>query len=224
MCDRQVVTTGNICQACARHLPWVARACQRCGDGSRQLALLDGCCGRCLLHAPPFQSCHGLFHYQSPVDQLLTAFKYHERLDIGFALSALLAQRMQDHYRGRPRPDVVLAVPLHVNRLRTRGYNQALESARVVARRLQIPLCLAGVQRVRDTQPQTAMVAAGRRSLNLRGAFRVDDRFTASQTPFVALIDDVVTTTATVRTLGLALVEAGVSRIDVWCLARASRG
>ena len=118
-----------------------------------------------------------------------------------------------------PRPEMLVPVPLHPHRLRTRGYNQALELARPVARRLALPLQVRAARRQRDTAAQSGLGAVARRR-NVRGAFAVDAAVAGRR---VALVDDVVTTGHTVRELARAVVAAGAERVEVWCLARAPR-
>src|SRR3546814_7526919 len=115
------------------------------------------------------------------------------------------------------RPQALLAVPLHRARLRTRGYDQALELARPLARALVIPLLPGALVRSRATSPQSELDAARRRR-NLRGAFSVapDTRLPAH----VALVDDVMTTGATLHAAAIALRRAGVMRVDAWVCAR----
>jgi ComF family protein len=107
---------------------------------------------------------------------------------------------------------------LHVSRLRERGYNQAFELAKPVARALGVPIARDRLARIRATPAQTGLDAAARRR-NLRGAFAVSRG--GSLPKHIALFDDVVTTGATVRECARVLRRAGVERIDVWALARA---
>jgi ComF family protein len=118
------------------------------------------------------------------------------------------------------RPRAIVPVPLHRSRLRRRGYNQALELARPLARSLDIPLWCGGLRRIRATNAQTELTAVQRRR-NVRGAFTV-----ASHGPppdHVAVLDDVCTTGATLAECARVLQRAGVRRVDVWALARALR-
>jgi ComF family protein len=113
-------------------------------------------------------------------------------------------------------PEVLIPVPLHVHRLRQRGYNQALEIARHLSRQLQIPLDTYSCQRVLDTPHQQGLSATERKR-NLKQAFRVNKPLGYRH---VALIDDVMTTGTTLNILAALLRRQGVERIDNWCLAR----
>jgi len=116
-----------------------------------------------------------------------------------------------------PRPDAIVPVPLHPSRLRRRGYDQALELAKPIARELGIPLLANALQRVRATAPQSEL-DAGARQRNLRRAFAVKDG--AELPAHVALIDDVMTTGATLNAAAKVLRRAGVARVDAWVCAR----
>ena len=114
---------------------------------------------------------------------------------------------------------MILPVPLHGARLRERGYNQALEIARPVARALDVPLDYQSLVRVRATVPQTGMTLAARRK-NLRGAFAWRSG-TEVQDRRVALVDDVMTTGSTVQAAAQCLRTAGAQEVEIWVIARA---
>ncbi|WP_460731478.1 ComF family protein [Lysobacter tyrosinilyticus] len=208
----------DLCAACADDLPWNCCACPCCavplpvpavcGDCLRREATL-GRRGR----APALDGVYASFVYAAPLDRLLPRFKFHR----DFAAGALLAQLMAEFAAGRPRPEAVIPVPLHRARLRRRGYDQALELARPLARALDLPLRDDLLQRVRRTAPQSELSAAARRR-NLRGAFAV--QASASLPDHAVLIDDVMTTGATLWAAAAALKRAGVRRVDAWVCAR----
>ena len=223
VCGRSEGNPNNLCDVCASELPWIQQACNRCGVAASVIPILDNCCGKCRVSPPPFNTCRGLFHYQAPIDKLITGYKFNARFEFGFALSFLLAQRMQLHYQYDERPDLILAVPLHSKRLRERGFNQALEIARVVSRQCMIPLSKAVIARFRETAPQTEIGSRRARALNMKAAFSLKQQRVLENVKYVAVIDDVVTTMATVISLSDVLLRAGVERLDIWCLARASR-
>lgn len=223
VCGRLVATSANLCLACADELPWITRACAQCGNCSPDLPLVAERCGACRLRPPPFEHCGGLLQYRSPASRLLTGFKFNARFDIGFALAMLLADRMHRYYLQRPRPRLLIPVPLHRNRLRERGYNQSLEIAKWVSMQLRIPVCESTVERTRDTAPQTNLASSRLRAQNLRHAFRLKASSQLGDTGRIAIIDDVVTTMTTVKELSHVLAIGTVAHIDVWCLARAER-
>ena len=198
----------DLCACCRRALPCAASACPRCAV---PLAL-PGTCGDCLRRPPPLHAAHAAFSYAPPLDRLLPRYKFHRDLASG----RLLAQLMARAFAGCERPQALVPVPLHPARLRQRGYDQALELARPVATLLGLPLRAGLLQRVRATPAQSQLDAPARRR-NLRGAFQAASQ---SLPAHVALVDDVMTTGATLHAAATALRRAGVARVDAWVCAR----
>ncbi|WP_305805145.1 ComF family protein [Stenotrophomonas sp. YIM B06876] len=202
----------DLCADCRATLPWTAAACDRCAL-PLPLPVHGGVatlCGPCLQQSSPLQQTRAAFVYGAPVDALVRRFKFHQDLAAGHLLSRLMAEP----WRGAPMPQAIVPVPLHPARLRQRGYDQALELARPLARQLQLPLCH-GLRRVRGTAPQSELDAGARRR-NLKGAFVALPGVSAH----VALLDDVMTTGATLHAAATALRRAGVQRVDAWVCAR----
>ena len=223
VCGRSVSAKFAICDACVLNLPWITHACYQCGESGALPERSGSFCNKCLLSPPPFRFCSGLFHYRTPVDALLSGFKFHARFDAGHAFATLLAGRMDEYYGTQAKPELILPVPLHTNRLRTRGYNQALEIAKVVSSLCNIPVSTKLVTRSKDTAPQTEVDTAVARRRNMQQAFNVNDSVVRGNVKSVAIIDDVVTTMATVSSLSNALRQRHVEVIDIWCVARAHR-
>jgi len=135
-------------------------------------------------------------------------------------LGELFAEHLVNLYtNGSAKPDVIMPVPLHHRRLRERGFNQAVEIARIVARTLDIPLDLRSCTRPKLTQPQ-AELPADRRKQNVSGAFAFLPPTTYRH---IALLDDVMTTGHTVAELTKTVQKVSKSTVDVWVCARASR-
>jgi ComF family protein len=200
----------DLCAACAAALPWNRAACARCG---LPLPAPEPACRRCLRAPPAFAATYAPWRYAFPLDRLLPRLKFHGDLAAG----ALVAARMREALRAAPRPQALVPVPLHRARLRERGYDQALELARPLARGLGLALRTDLLRRTRATAAQSDLAAAARRR-NVRGAFVVD---TCAGVPaHVALVDDVMTTGATLGECARALRAAGVARVDVWVAAR----
>lgn len=200
----------DLCKACADALPWNRVACPRC---ALPLPLPAPACGRCLRRSPPLDAIHAACTYARPLDRLLPRFKFHGDLAAG----RLLAQLLVDACAPLPRPDLVLPIPLHRTRLRARGYDQALELAKPLARALGLPLRDDALLRLRPTAPQSELSAIARRR-NVRDAFVV--RSDAPLPAHVVLVDDVMTTGATLHAAAQALRRAGVQRVDAWVCAR----
>ena len=203
---------GTFCTACARLLPAPAHACARCA-----VALPAGAggyeCGDCQQTPPAFAATRALFPYCSPVSDLIVQLKYAGRLHIARRLGMHLAAGLASDAAC----DVLIPVPLHRTRLRTRGFNQSLELARPLAAKLKVPLLVRGIERTRITRVQAELPRAAR-AKNVRNAFAVTADLTGLR---VAIIDDVMTTGETVRALSGAVRQAGAAHIEVWVLARA---
>jgi ComF family protein len=213
LCGADGVAGRDLCAGCARDCAINAPCCPRCALPLETPAPL---CGECLERAPPFASAWVPYRYGHPLDLLEARFKFRNDLAAGRVLADLMVERAGID---RPeRPAALVAVPLHVSRLRERGYNQAWEIAKALSAALGIPLAGDLLVRTRATAAQTGLDAAARRR-NLQGAFVVAD---ARALPdHVALIDDVMTTGATLRECARALRRAGIARVDAWALARA---
>ncbi len=210
----------DLCQACAGDLIRNRLYCPRCALPLQAPAPL---CGECLLREPPFDAAFAPFLYGHPIDLLVTKLKFGRSLAAGRVLSELWLDAVTEVAPARP--DLFVPIPLHASRLRERGYNQALELAKPLARTLRIPLAERLLSRSKATAAQMNLDAKTRRK-NLRGAFEFhaqEFRATSTKHSHVALIDDVMTTGATLRECTRVLKRAGVARVDVWALARAPR-
>lgn len=197
-----------LCGACYTNLPRHHSTCPVCAaPGNNEI------CGACLQHSPAFDATLAALDYTFPVDKLIQAYKYHQQLALARLFGTLLRQAVSL----RTRPDVILPMPLHPARLRERGFNQALEIAKVIAKDLRLPLATHLAQRSINTLSQ-ATLAWDARKKNMRGAFVCDRNLEGMH---IALVDDVMTSGATLHALAKTLKRAGASHIDVWVVARA---
>ena len=213
MCQQQRCK-GTICEQCRNLLPTVQHACLQCG-----LALQDRyetVCGQCLQHPPDVDHTRSLFHYAAPVAQMICQLKFQQGLEYARSLGEIMADRLQQLEVGLPQ--VLIPVPLHPKRMRSRGYNQALEMARPISRQLQIPIDTQLCFRSRHTHEQSQLSLKDRQR-NMRRAFSLYAK--TRQYQHVAIIDDVVTTGHTVNELARVLKQAGIKRVDVWSCCRA---
>ncbi|HEX3896254.1 MAG TPA: ComF family protein [Rudaea sp.] len=205
----------DLCDACANDIARNSLCCPRCALPLTARAPL---CGECLQREPAFASAFVPFVYGHPIDLLLTRFKFSRNLAAG----SVLAKLWLDAYSAgcADLPEAIVPVPLHRSRLRERGFNQALEIARPVSKAFGIAVRTDLLTRTRATSAQSDLDAVARRR-NLRGAFEMTK---AAECPsHVALVDDVMTTGTTVRECARVLRKAGVSRVDVWAIARAPK-
>lgn len=199
-----------VCAACAAGLPTLPAACPICALPQPAGAV----CGTCLAHPPPFAATLAPWVYAEPVDLLIQAFKFQGRL----ALAGFLAEGLHHAITtsAQALPELLLPLPLAPGRQRERGYNQAQELARQLARRLQLPLAERAVIRVGVGVPQSSLPWK-ERARNIRHAFRVQGEVAGRH---VAVVDDVMTTGATLTEMAKVLREAGAARVSNWVLAR----
>ena len=194
-----------ICDACDADLPRLgAELCPRCALASPGGEL----CGRCLSQPPHYDATVAALSYAFPADALVQALKFRGELALSSLLGKLLADRI-----ARETVDRIIAVPLSAARLRSRGYNQSVEIARhVLPAKLDLDACV----RTRDAPPQMGLPFDERRR-NVRGAFQCTRALLGER---VALVDDVMTTGATLDEVAKILKAAGASRVENWVVAR----
>lgn len=194
-----------LCAECDGDLPHLGtQLCPRCALESPGGAV----CGRCLRESPAYDITHAALVYEFPADALVHALKFRGEL----ALAPLLARLLVDKVR-RQQVDHVVAVPLSAERLRHRGYNQAVEIARHLRKEaLDIALC----ERTRDAPPQIEL-PYGERQRNVRGAFRCTRALHGER---IAVVDDVMTTGATLDEMARTLKAAGAAHVENWVIAR----
>jgi ComF family protein len=200
---------GLWCVACDAALPYFnAPHCPACA-----LPTPTGeVCGHCLTHPPLFSRTTAVFGYAFPLDRLIQEMKYGEQLALAHAFAKKLVQRIDKSNF----PDYIIAMPLHPAKLRERGFNQSLLLAATVARELKLKLLADACQRVRDTPPQSALPWKQRKK-NVRNAFRCDMDLTGKR---IVLVDDVLTTGASLNALADAVSKKGAIEISAWVVAR----
>ncbi len=207
----EVGETGA-CTPCLGDLPANEPCCPLC---ALPLRASSGAapCARCQARPLPIDAVVAPLRYAFPVDRAIHAFKFKSRLEFAPVFAPLMLQALETAALDM---DCVVPVPLHWLRHGRRGYNQAVELARPIARAMKLPL-YQQVFRRRRTKPQSGLNASCRRA-NLRGAFHVPGVIDARH---VLLVDDVMTTGATAVELARCVRKAGVERISVLVAARA---
>ena len=198
---------AGLCAVCRAALRRVADACARCG-----LARPVASCPR-RGRAWHVERVLAPFVYAAPLDGYLHALKYRGARRLGRTLALAVVDELHDAARD---VDALVPVPLHARRFRDRGFNQAAEIARTLGRLLERPVLLAGIQRRGAQAAQTGRRATERLE-NVATAFAAERDLAGAR---LAIIDDVVTTGATVNALAAALLGAGAARCDVWAIAR----
>jgi len=214
LCQQTVEQSFELCPDCYRALPHNEICCVHCA-----LPLAEGTngsvlCGRCIQKTPAFDYAHSLFRYEENVIGLVHQLKFGEKI----SFSRTIGEMLLTHLLGtNEKPDCLLPVSLHKSRMRQRGFNQSIEISRVLAGNLAIPIEHTAVIRHRSTAAQTGLNAKQRQK-NIKGAFSVVRKLNYKH---VLIIDDVMTTGATVNELARVLKKNGVERVGVLSIARA---
>lgn len=207
--------TAALCPACADRLPRrTAGYCPRCGEVTADPAAPCAPCGACLSDDPPWTD----FRFYGVFDGLLRDVLHRAKYGADEACLNFLGRLLAVVCADLPRPDAVIPMPLHTERLRHRGYNQCREMARPLARALDVPLRDDLLVRQRPTRPQTGL-GRKERLLNLDGAFR---GLPAARGLHILLVDDTATTGTSLRRASHALLDAGAARVDAAVAAHAS--
>jgi ComF family protein len=197
-----------LCTACTHDLPWLPDPhCTICARPIPQ----PGVCGSCLKKPPRFDRVEAAFAYAFPADALIQAYKYGGNLAIAHIAARALLQTITPAHC-----DLIVPTPLARKRLIERGFNQALEVGRLVSHATGIPLLADACRKITDTPPQ-ASLPWDARAKNLRGAFACDHSLDGKS---VAVIDDVLTSGATLNELARCLKRAGAERVTGWIVAR----
>lgn len=214
LCGNPGHQSRDLCHACHNSLPYNHYCCYRCGEILETKNTTPYLCGKCHKQPPAYDETHAPFLYQGSIRHLIYHFKFNARYENARLLGSLLAEYLSE---SAEMPDCIIPVPLHPLRYRERGFNQSIEIARTVSRKLEIPLDLSSCRRDRNTEHQTNLPAKDRIK-NMKNAFSMNKFISARH---IAILDDVMTTGTTVNELAKILAKAGVQRIDVWTCARA---
>ena len=208
-------TSAPLCPACLETVSWLTPPlCPCCGRPHAEGR--DRLCGVCLQRAPIYDRVRSLFVYEGPIRSLILAWKFQGRQDAFRALCGLVRARPPETELSEP--DLILPVPLHISRLRSRGFNQALQLCHYAFPHWRARIHSQGLIRTRPTTPQAGLDGAARRR-NLRGAFALHPRLSI-QGRSVLLVDDVFTTGTTMTECCQVLEGAGAARLELWSLAR----
>jgi ComF family protein len=202
------VSKHGFCTACWQALmPSISPRCPQCALWVET----EGLCGRCL-HSPyAFEAVYAAHPYAYPLSHLIHAFKYQKRLSFAKPLAQLMLTNIP------PKTHILIPMPLHLNRLRARGFNQAQLLATYLSAATQIPILNSSVTRIRDT-PQQSLLDEQSRQHNLRQAFYVKPKQIEGLS--ITLIDDVITSGASLDALAKSLKKAGAASVICWVLAR----
>lgn len=205
-----VTSHEDLCPPCSGDLPRLPEPhCQVCLWPVAE----SGICGACLSSPPAFTRSIAAVRYAFPVDALIQSLKYRANLTLAPVLARLLLARIETL---SCKPDLLIPMPLHPLRLRERGFNQAMEIARWIAGRMNLTLLPDACRRIKHTQPQMELPWQQRRK-NIRKAFECSMDLRGKH---IAVVDDVMTTGATLNELATTLRKQGATEISNWVIAR----
>ena len=228
----QLPQSGSlICQYCFSILTATEQGCFQCAEplpkSIKIVVSIHGCnspifCGRCQNTPPWFDRVIAQLAYQEPLSKLIQGYKFANQLNLLPSLSECLIQQIQSvRDKGYQLPDALIAVPLHPQRLRQRGFNQSLLLANRVSKHLKIPLLNSLILRIKNTGDQASLNRKQRKS-NIYKAFQISpsNKIDLSQINKIAIIDDVITSGNTCNELARILKKAGITFVDIWCIAK----
>lgn len=213
ICNDKANRELDLCVECEKLLPWLKNTCMYC---AAFLISNQSICGACLKKPLPFHKLYVSFSYTEIIKKLITGLKFQQQLVYAHILGTLLAEKINAQYQNEKLPDMLIPVPLHKKRLYERGFNQAIEIARPISKKLNIPIEYKRCVRVVNTAAQSNL-PANQRSSNVKNAFVAHKQLTYKH---IALLDDVITTGHTLTEISRALYDVGIKKIDVWCCAR----
>ena len=209
-----------VCRACLDELPWHPNtSCPQCGLASSGSDLNAMVCGSCLNSPPDFDATKAVFLYEFPIDAMILRYKYGNSLNLGDTFGEFLAEKMhvEDCFKNI---DLIIPMPMHPQRLKERGFNQALEITKLLSRNCKQKLDYSSVERQTLTPPQ-ASLPLKERVKNIKGAFKVNvDQLDIIKGKSIAIVDDVMTTGASLNELAKTLKKAGAANVECWVIAR----
>ena len=211
LCGAPVGKVPGFCCACLRSMPLNNSSCEIC---AAHVASSSSICFSCSSGTQAISHTIAMFRYRFPVDAVVLRLKSRGGIGLIPPLAELLGNLAANKLNP---PDAVVPVPLHKNRLRSRGFNQSYEIAKVVCNLWDVPLDTTLCFRNKKTLPQQGLGSHARQR-NMQGAFTVRKN---NGYRHLLLVDDVITTGNTINSLANAVLQSGVARVEAICLARA---
>lgn len=220
LCKEFIADGGEVqlCPEClANASPLLSPKCSCCGQPFESPVGEDHLCGHCITDPPPFSAARAALRFEGSTRELIHQFKYSKKVVLRKPLGLLSAFHLDDFAREFG-AELIVPVPLHVKRLRQRGFNQAILLGEIFAKKWGVPLSRNNLQRIRWTEPQVNL-GAKERAANVKGAFAVDNPHEISGKR-TFLVDDVYTTGSTVKECCRELLKAGAADVAVLTIAR----
>ena len=212
----------GICTVCEHHLPRNLPACEYCAQAITETEFATfGRCQNCRVHVPQFYI-FAPYRYTAPLDFALQQYKYHGKSIWGYMLAQLFTRQVMQTSKTCSVPalqspvDAILPLPLHRRRQTQRGFNQSGFFAQILGATLQLPVLTKTMVRLRNTTSQSGLNFHARKR-NIVGAFALHMPVAGKH---IVIIDDVITSSASVRVAAHALLAAGAQKVSVWALLR----
>jgi len=207
-----------VCQGCEADLPWNDQSCEIC-----DLPMMNSgqVCDSCFLEPFSADRIFSAFQYRYPIDSLIRNFKYSNKRHLGRLLTQLLYSRYllkKDREILLKKADLIIPMPISPQRYRDRGFNQASDIALWLGKQMQIPVMLNGIKRHHWDRHQASSTRQERKN-NLSGIFEVRKKQVKHEST-VIIVDDVITTGASIDSVALALKSVGVKKVVAVSLAR----
>jgi len=235
LCDSPCKVPRDLCEACFADLPWLTNYCDGCGNelttnesllSPSTSPTINNRCGKCLQLSLPYEKLYCAFHYDHPMDRLIYAIKFKQRLEYARAIGECLLTNVHNVFQQtlfchNDTPDFIIPIPLHKRRLYKRGFNQALELIRPLAKHYGITIATKSCCRWRATHEQ-ARLKGKKRISNVNNAFMIRKDYAAYfYGKYVLVVDDVITTGATMQSFCKLLNNVGCRKIIAFCIAKA---
>lgn len=207
---------GFICEKCLSKLPYNTNFCRRCGF-PLQTQESDKLCGECLLNPPKFDFLYAPYIYDGVIKFLIHEAKFHKKTFYFDKLMEIATNDLLIRFEKFRNFDVIIPVPVSRKRLLERGYNQSIEIAKLLSKLIKKPILYDTLVKVKETLPQTHF-GRDERFKNVKNVFFLKKPLVSDK---VILVDDIVTTTATIREASKVLKKGGADEIAVFAIARA---
>jgi len=212
LCNHYHKTNTALCEQCKAYLMPLEYACEQCAHPLPNHTY--GLCGQCIKYQPVFDKVVAPYAFEEPLRSLVHAYKYKQALHLqAFMVELMLSKPPSDLYQTQ----CLIPMPIHKNRLKKRGFNQASLLAKGLSKHTKIPYKNNLASKIKDTPSQAELNQQERRR-NLRDVFVVED----TDDKHVTIIDDLLTTGSSANELAKTLKKQGVNTVTVWCCARAS--
>jgi len=217
-CDGTTTTGSWVCSGCYADLPWNNNHCMLCALPMPS-SLPNLICRECQCYPPSFELAICAFRYELPIDMAIQLIKYHRKRYFVAEMTQMLADYIETRYVQKDYPDLLVAVPIHRDRQKQRGFNQSQLMANKLSSIFNIPADQKLLRKLKATKSQAGLKKP-QRIHNLEGSFSIQK---SVKDQHIAIIDDVMTTMATAELLSKMLLKAGAKQVDIWCPARTEK-